>query len=101
MIKHVVLFRLMETAEGRTKDENIAIARRMAESFVKDIPGTRSADIVLPVHGAPLDNEDMALICTFDDLEGLYLYKKHPAHVAFGDFMRRVRESRTSIDYEE
>lgn len=101
MIKHIVLFKLMETAEGRTKDENIAIARRMAETFTKEIPGLRSAQMVLPVHGAPLDNEDMALICRFDDLQGLYEYKAHPAHVAFGDFMRRVRESRTSIDYEE
>jgi hypothetical protein len=53
------------------------------------------------VHGAPPDNEDMALICLFDDLAGLHAYKKHPAHVAFGDFMRRVRIRRTSMDYEE
>ncbi|NLB38970.1 MAG: Dabb family protein [Clostridiales bacterium] len=101
MIRHIVLFKLMDTAEGRDRDENIAIARRMAETFTREIPGLKSAQIVTPVHGAPLDNEDMALICRFDDLEGLYAYKAHPAHVAFGDFMRRVRESRTSIDYEE
>lgn len=101
MIRHIVLFKLMDTAEGRSREENIAIARRMAESFTREIPSLRSVAIVEPMPGAPLDNEDMALICRFDDLEGLYAYKSHPAHVAFGDFMRRVRESRTSIDYEE
>ena len=101
MIRHIVLFKLQDTAEGRSKAENIDIARSLADAFPEQIPTLRSVQVVVPVHGAPPDNEDMALICLFDDLAGLHAYKKHPAHVAFGDFMRKVRIRRTSMDYEE
>lgn len=100
MIQHLVLFKLKEEAEGRTKKENIAIAKEMASRFTTEISTCRSAHIVENMPGSPSNNEDIMLICTFDDLDGLYYYKDHPTHVAFGKFITSVREKRTSIDYE-
>ncbi len=99
MIKHIVLFKLKKEAGGRSKQENIEIAKDIAAGFMEGIPSVRSMQVVTKTPGAPDDSVDMALICAFDDLDGLRAYKKHPLHVTFGDHMRSVRESRTSIDY--
>ena len=100
MITHIVLFTLKDHAEGRTKQENIDIAVDIASTFVRDIPGCLSTEIKVKAPGSPDDNEDIALICTFPDLDALQVYKVHPQHVAFGKHITAVRKKRTCFDFE-
>lgn len=100
MIQHLVLFKLKDEAQGHSKKENIEKAREIASRFTSEISTCRSACIVENIPGTPESNEDIMLICTFDDLAGLRYYKDHPTHVEFGNFITSVREKRTCIDYE-
>ena len=99
MIMHIVMFQLQENAEGRSKQENIRIALDIASGFLKEIPTLKSFRIETDMPGAPTGNDDLVLVCEFDDLEGLEAYRVHPLHVRFGDFMRLVRQKRSAIDY--
>jgi len=40
------------------------------------------------------------LICDFENMDDLNTYQVHPAHVAFGQFIKPLREARACIDYE-
>ncbi|NLD51300.1 MAG: Dabb family protein [Clostridiales bacterium] len=99
MIMHIVMFQLQEQAQGRTKQENIRTALDIASGFMKEIPTLKSFRIETNMPGSPKGNDDLVLVCEFDDLEGLEAYRVHPLHVRFGDFMRLVRQKRSAIDY--
>ena len=100
MIRHVVMFKFLETAEGRSKQENLDIARGMLEKLQGVVPTLRASEIHYNHAQAADSNYDMILIADFDDLEGLNQYIVHPDHKAVGAFMQGVRESRTCVDFE-
>ncbi len=100
MIRHIVMFKFMEEAEGRSKQENVAIARGMLEKLRDTVPSLRASELHENHPQAAESNYDLILIADFDDMEGLQSYIVHPDHKAVGQFMRGVRESRTCVDFE-
>ena len=100
MIRHIVMFKFHEEAQGRTKAENLAIAKDMLEKLMGVVPTLRSMDVQLNDKAASADNYDIILTAEYDDMEGLNAYVVHPAHKEVGKFMGKVRISRASIDYE-
>ncbi len=99
MIRHIVLFRFKETAEGRTKAENVAIARQKLEALPPLIPQTRALKVYdnCNFNGT---NSDLALISDYDNLDDLEIYRVHPDHVAVGGFMRATTEASARFDFE-
>lgn len=96
MIKHIVMFTLKE----ENKNENLETAKDKLKNFETEIPSIKKFEVVTNAEGAPESNYDLALICDFEDIEGLKAYQIHPKHVEFGKFITSVRESRACIDYE-
>lgn len=96
MIKHIVMFKLEENG----KVENLENAKLMLQNFKNEIPTIKKIQIVTNAEGTPDSNCDLAIICDFDDVDGLNVYQKHPTHLEFAKFITSVRESRACIDYE-
>jgi hypothetical protein len=71
--------------------------RMMAEEFSRK---TGKGELVINSADAPESNYTIALICDFDDIEGLNAYQVHPAHVEFAKFIGTVKTERACIDYE-
>jgi protein-L-isoaspartate O-methyltransferase len=98
MVKHIVLFKLKEWAEGASRADNARVAMARLEALRGRIPGL----IALAVGLNPDANDpsyDLALDSTFASREALAAYQIHPEHLAVADFIARVRESRTVADY--
>lgn len=100
MIRHIVMFELLEEAEGKSQKENTELARQKAELLREKVPTLKAYEVVTNSDKADQTNYDIALICDFEDMEGLNAYQNHPAHKAFGTFITKVRKSRACIDYE-
>lgn len=100
MIRHIVMFELLEEAEGKSKIENTKLAKEKAEELREKVPSLKGYQVVTNSEQADQTNYDIALICDFDDMEGLNAYQNHPDHKAFGAFIGKVRKSRACIDYE-
>lgn len=100
MIRHIVMFKFHEEADGRAKAENLAIAKDMLEKLMGVVPTLRSMEVRLNDPAASADNYDLMLTAEYDDMDGLKAYVVHPAHKAVGEFMGKVRISRASIDFE-
>lgn len=99
MIRHIVMFELLDEANGKTKSENLALAARKAEELRTKIPSLLSYTVAINSPDADSTNYDIALICDFEDMKGLEEYQNHPDHKEFGKFIVSVRKSRACIDF--
>ena len=100
MIRHVCMFEFLEEAEGRTRAENVAIAKAMLEALPEKIAWIRASTVAVNSKEAPQSNWDLVLITDFDSFEDLARYQVHPDHVAVGSFMKPVRRARACVDFE-
>ncbi|MBP1547313.1 MAG: Dabb family protein [Oscillospiraceae bacterium] len=101
MIKHIVMFRLIDT-EGKTAMENAIAAKEQADKLPELVPSIRKMETVINSEAAPDSNYHIALICDFDDMNELDEYQNHPEHKKFGAFIAGIRAEggRACIDYE-
>ena len=100
MIRHIVMFRFHEEADGRTKAENLAIAKKMLEDLQGVVPTLISSSVSLGSGEQNPANYDLVLVAEYESMEALAEYIVHPAHKEVGNFMTKVRESRACIDFE-
>ena len=91
MIQHIVMFKFKETANGKTKAENLKEAKERMLALREQIPEIQGMEVRLAAEGSAPANYDYILA----------VYQKHPAHVAFGKFVTELREpdGRACIDY--
>lgn len=100
MLKHIVMWKFLSEAQGHTKQENMDIIRERLEALVPIIPELKALEIGRDVLGSDMSC-DMVLICRFDSLEALDIYKNHPEHKKVSAYVKSVRESRVCVDFWE
>ncbi|WP_053826499.1 Dabb family protein [Lascolabacillus massiliensis] len=100
MVRHIVLFKLADEAEGRSKAENALIIKERLEELKNTIPVIRKIEVKINLSEASADNHDVILESEFDTLEDVRIYAVHPEHIKVGEFIAKVRTSRAAIDYE-
>ena len=100
MVRHIVMFKFLENAQGRTKKENVEIAANMLNDLQGKIPALLKSEVKLNSEFADKTNYDLVLIADYNSWEDLHDYVVHPLHKAVGEFMKDVRESRSCVDYE-
>lgn len=99
MIKHIVMWKLKDNAEGRTKVENAQIMKVQLEALKDVIPQLRHIEV--GVNFLQSDAAyDAVLTSVFDTVEDLNIYQTNPDHLKVGEFIGRVRVDRTVVDYE-
>lgn len=100
MVRHIVLFKLADEAEGRSKAGNALIIKERLEELKNTIPVIRKIEVKINLSEASADNHDVILESEFDTLEDVRTYAVHPEHIKVGEFIAKVRTSRAAIDYE-
>lgn len=99
MLRHVVMWRVKESALGLDRPSLIAEFRRRLEALPALIPAIRGFEV--GVNQIPAETaSDLALVSSFDDLAGLQAYLDHPAHQELVAFVRQVVSDRRVADYE-
>jgi len=98
MLKHIVLFKLKDHAEGRSKMENADTIKNDLEALIGKILQLRRMEVginCVPGEAA----YDVAIYSEFVNEADLNIYAKHPEHVRVAEFVGKVRESRAVVDY--
>ncbi len=98
MIKHFVMWKLKDEAEGASKVENIEKMRRLLEGCSALVPGIGRFEVGVAEAGYA-STYDVVLHSEFDDTEALNGYLQHPQHQALVAFIRAVTEARQCVDY--
>ena len=99
MVKHIVIWKLKEQAEGAGKQENALKMKAVLEGLREAIREIRHIEVGLNLTDSP-DAYDVALYCEFETVAGLKVYQNHPAHLKAIEFIRKVRSERRVVDYE-
>lgn len=99
MIKHVIIWKLREELSIEEKNKAKKEAKTALEALAGNIDGLW--DITLNIDMLPTSNCDMMLDSSFESVEALAGYQKHPLHVAAADtFVRPFAAERLCADYE-
>ena len=99
MVKHIVMWKLKEEAEGNNKQENISIIKNKLNALIPVIQEISSLEIGENFNPADAAY-DVVLVTTHDDRNGLAAYVKHPAHQEAASFIGKVVADRKVIDFE-
>jgi hypothetical protein len=100
MVKHIVSWKLKDTAEGRDKAANILYMKELLLSLQEKIRYMKSIEVGINSIHADASNSDIILITTHKSFNDLEAYQKHPEHVKVAEIIGKLRESRSCIDFE-
>ncbi len=98
MLKHIVMFKLKEWAEGGDRAANIKALKEKLEALPAQIKEIRFFEVGINFIEASVAY-DMVLVSEFESKEALFSYQKNPEHVLVAGFVGRVCESRIVVDY--
>lgn len=98
MIKHIVMWKLKETALGHTKAENAAIIKDKLEQLNEKLDLIKTLEVGI---NRSLSNTDFdaVLISEFNSNDDLEAYLIHPLHVEIAEFIKQVRTDRAVVDF--
>ena len=99
MLKHIVIWKLKEQAEGADRAVNAAKMKALLDACQDIVPGMLKFEVVLAQPGLEATS-DVVLYSEFADKAALDAYQDHPQHVALKPFVMAVREARQCMDYE-
>ncbi len=97
MMKHIVMWKLEDVAQGSTRAENALQIKQMLEALSGTIDGILKLEVGIDTN---LKNYDVVLYSEFVSSEALAAYDVHPAHVKCKDFIKKVIVERVACDYD-
>ena len=99
MIKHIVMWRLKDHAEGHDKASNAQLMKSKLEALRGQIDDVLTIEVGIDF-SATEASMDVVLYSEFTDLAALAAYQAHPAHQAVVAFIKEVVSARQLVDYE-
>jgi len=97
MLKHIVMWKLKDFAEGKSKEENIQFIKSELENLVNLIPQIKFLEV-----GQTINDDavyDAVLYSEFESPEDLDIYIEHPEHKRVAAYIARIRDGRIAGDY--
>jgi hypothetical protein len=98
MLKHIVMWKLKEHAEGADRAANAREMKRRLEECNGIVPGMGVFEVKLAEPGLEA-TYDVVLYSEFADKAALEAYASHPTHKALVPFIGAIREARQCMDY--
>ena len=98
MIKHIVMWKLKEHAEGAGRAANARKMKELLDACAGIVPGILKLEVGLAEPGLEA-TYDVILYAEFTDKAALDAYQEHPQHQALKPFFGAVREARQCMDY--
>jgi len=99
MFIHIVFWRLKESANGKSSQENALEMRRRFEALKGVIPDMPRLDLGIDVSRGEA-SADVALYTEFTSSAAHDVYQAHPAHLEIVAFVKTVVAERRVVDYE-
>jgi heme-degrading monooxygenase HmoA len=99
MIKHIVMWKLKDEAEGADRVTNALEMKRRLDECADIVPGILTFEVTLAQPGLEA-TYDVVLYSEFESKAALEAYAVHPTHKALAPFIGAIREGRQCMDYE-
>jgi hypothetical protein len=96
MVKHIVMWKLKEYANGESKKTNSIKIKKMLESLQGVVPGAYKMEVGINYNPG---GYDVVLYSEFNDYDALEGYQVHPEHVKFKEFVHEIASNSVVADY--
>lgn len=99
MIKHVIMWKLHDNAEGMNKGENALRMKEKLHTLKDKIPEMKNLEVGINICESP-DAYDIVACSEFISIDDLKVYQKHEEHQNFIKSINGIRETKKVVDYE-
>lgn len=99
MLKHIVMWKLKEHAEGADKAANARRMKELLDGCKGLAPGMLTFEVALARSGLEATC-DIVLYAELTSRAALDAYLGHPDHIALKPFISAIHEARQCMDYE-
>jgi hypothetical protein len=99
MIKHIVIWKLKESAHGTSKEANAKIIKQKLEALAGKIEGLLAIEVGIDFSRTG-QSGDIVLYSEFASREALAAYQAHPLHKAAAQYIVEAVCERRVADYE-
>lgn len=99
MIKHIVIWRLRESANGKDKAANASLIKERLEGLRGKIPGMLCVEVGVDFSDTGCSG-DVVLYSEFESREALAAHHKHPEYLAVMPLVQGLRVERRAVAYE-
>ena len=99
MIKHISMAKYKESAEGRSKEENIKIAKAMTLGLKDHIPNIKFIEVGVNFLNGPTDF-DVVSYSEYNNMDDVMATVKHPVHDELIAFLKKVTEISHAVTFE-
>ncbi len=99
MIKHILMWKLHDFAEGMTKYENALKMKKWLEDLKAKIPEIEKLEVGINFNQSE-DAYDIVLYSEFKDKASLETYQNLPEHIHFKEKIKNIRLEKKVVDYE-
>ncbi|MCC8095877.1 MAG: Dabb family protein [Tannerellaceae bacterium] len=99
MVKHVVMFKLIDFPTPKEKQEKLVEIKTKLEALIDKIDILRKITVDFNIN--PAETWDFILITELATLEDVYIYSNHPEHVEVAKHViGPVKADRACVDYQ-
>jgi hypothetical protein len=99
MTKHIVFWRLNESAYGNDKQTNAQILKEKLLAMQGKVNGLLKVEVGFDF-SSEKDSCDVVLYSEFESKEALHQYQIHPDHKEIKKWLSEVRYERRVVDFE-
>ena len=92
------MWKFKDSAEGKTKEENMAFVKDSLYALVGVIDEIKKMEIGIDITHSDM-SMDLVLLTEFETVEAMKAYAVHPEHVKVSTYVRKVIETRVVLDY--
>ena len=99
MIRHIVMWRLMDKAHGNDRQTNAYLIKEKLEALQGKMPGMTALEVGIDFSRSETSG-DVVLYSEFVNREALKSYQAHSEHLALIPFIGDATTERRIVDYE-
>jgi len=99
MIRHIVMWRLKDEAEGATRQRNAEKLKMILEGLKINIEEIKNVEVGIQINPDDSDALDVVLICDFENELDFQMYTRNAHHRKAVKFIEAVAEKRFYVDY--
>lgn len=98
MLKHIVMWKVKENHEGKSKNDLIDEFKAKLEGLKDSVPGVKSLEVGKNISESP-SAQDIILVTEFENEEALNNYRQHPQHLKVVEYVKDVVQAGYAVDY--
>lgn len=98
MIKHIVMWKIKDFAEGKSKEENCIKIKSELEALKHKIQYIKHMEVGIN-YSQDKAAYDLVLYSEFQDEKSLDEYQNHQEHLKVAKYIGLVKEDRILVDY--